>query len=296
MRKRLTFRPKSLLAVSAAGLLPWSPVLAQAPAGAAGMPTEAEPAVDDASAFKAMGFAMASQLRLNIGFDEEELESIFEGMRLAATGGDEPANFQDAVARAQQIYMGRMQEFQQEEQARAAVIADDNKAEAEEFFASLEDKEGVQKSDSGLYYEILEEGSGESPGATDRVKVNYRGVLIDGREFDANDGATFMVSRVVPGFSEGLQLLKEGGKIKLYIPSELGYGDRPSRPGSIIEPGDALIFDVELLEIMETPKPPQGGPPNLPPNMQPPPPPPSGPPPGPPPAPPPGAAPPSRNN
>jgi FKBP-type peptidyl-prolyl cis-trans isomerase FkpA len=78
---------------------------------------------------------------------------------------------------------------------------------------------------------MIEEGTGKSPADSDRVKVNYKGTLIDGREFDANDNADFMVNRVVPGFSEGLQLLKEGGKIKLYIPSELGYGDRPARPG-----------------------------------------------------------------
>lgn len=259
------------------------------------MPAEAEPVVDNASAFTAMGFAMASQMRLNIGFDEEELDNIFKGMRIAATGGDEPENFQEAVSRAQEIYMTKMQAFQEVEQERAAAVAEENKAEAASFFASLDETEGIEKTESGLYYEVVEEGSGRSPGPNDRVKVNYRGVLIDGREFDANDGANFMVSRVVPGFSEGLQLLKEGGKIKLYIPSELGYGDRPSRPGSIIEPGDTLIFDVELLEVMAAPKPPQGGPPSLPSNMKPPPPPPSGPPPGPPP-PPPSTAPPSGDN
>lgn len=243
---------------------------------------------------------MASQLRLNIGFADEELEQIFTGMRNAANGDTEPENFQDAVARAQQIYMARMQVFQAEEQKRAQAIAEENKAEAESFFASLEGKDGIQKTDSGLLYEMLEEGTGKSPAETDRVKVNYKGTLVDGREFDANEGADFMVNRVVPGFSEGLQLLKEGGKIKLYIPSELGYGDRPSRPGSIIEPGDALIFEVEMLEVVAVPKPPQGPPPNLPPNLKPPPPPPGGPPPGPPPAPPadmrPPTAPPSGEN
>jgi len=294
MTNRQTLRPRSLLVISAAALLAWSPVCAQD--GESGMPAESTPAVDDSAAFTAMGFAMASQLRLNIGFSEEALQDIFDGMRIAATGGDEPENFQEAVARAQEIYMEKMQSFQAEEQKRAAEVADMNKAEADEFFAALAEKDGILKTDSGLYYELIEAGTGKTPGPTDRVKVNYRGVLIDGREFDANEGATFMVNRVVPGFSEGLQLLKEGGKIKLYIPSELGYGDRPSRPGSIIEPGDTLIFDVEVLEVLSPPKPPEGGPPSLPPNMTPPPPPPSGPPPGPPPPPPPSAAPPSQGN
>jgi FKBP-type peptidyl-prolyl cis-trans isomerase len=283
-------RPTPLLAVSVASLIAWTSTSAQESAEPA---AAVAPEVDDSAAFNAMGYAMASQLRLNIGFADDELEQIFQGMRNAANGEAEPEDFQQAVARAQQIYMARMQVFQQEEQQRAQEIAEGNKAEAESFFASLEGKDGIQKTNSGLYYEVLQEGTGKSPGETDRVKVNYSGVLIDGREFDANENADFMVNRVVPGFSEGLRLMKEGGMIKLYIPSELGYGDRPARPGSVIEPGDALIFEVELLEVVSVPKPPQGPPPNLPPNLKPPPPPPSGPPPGPPPAPPPNMRPPA---
>ncbi len=228
----------------------------------------ADPVASDA--FKAMGFAMASQLRLNIGFSDEELDAVFEGMRIAAMGGDQPADFHASIQLAQTIYMERMQEFQAAEQERAASVAEGNKAEAAEFFASLEGKEGVQKTTSGLYYEIIEEGTGPAPQPNDRVKVNYKGVLINGQEFDANDGAEFMVDRVVPGFSEGLQLMKEGGKIKLYIPSALGYGDRPARPGSVIEPGHALIFDVELLQVVNIPPAPTGPPPPLPPNLKPP--------------------------
>ncbi|MFO7724038.1 MAG: FKBP-type peptidyl-prolyl cis-trans isomerase [Oceanipulchritudo sp.] len=270
-------RPLPLFAAALAVFVSWTPALAE---------DAAESAADNTAAFKSMGYAMASQLRLNIGFSEEELASVFEGMRMAAMGEDEPANFQEAIAEAQQIYMGRMQAFQEEEETRAAALAETNKTEAESYFEDLEEKEGVVKTATGLYYEMIEEGTGERPDETSRVKVNYRGVLLDGREFDSGENAEFMVNRVVPGFSEGLQLLKEGGKIKLHIPSELGYGDRPSRPGSIIEPGDALIFEVELLEVADMPTPPQGPPPNLPPDMEPPPPPPSGPPPGPPPAPP----------
>ena len=192
-------RPKPLLVVSVASLVALTSALAQ---------ESTEPSVDDASAFKSMGYAMASQLRLNIGFSDEEMAQIFEGMRNAANGEEEPEGFQEAVAQAQQIYMARMQVFQQEEQERAEAIAEDNKAEAAAYFASLEDKEGIQKTDSGLFYEILDEGSGKSPVENDRVKVNYRGVLVDGSEFDANENADFMVNRVVPGFSEGLQLMK----------------------------------------------------------------------------------------
>ncbi len=252
----------------------------------------APPAVDDSTAFVSMGYAMASQLRLNVGFTDEELDQLFAGMRQAAQGEAEPENFREGIQRAQQIYMGRVQEFQQKEQELAAAVAEENKAEAAAFFAELDGREDVRKTASGLYYEIIEEGTGRAPVDTDRVVVDYRGTLIDGREFDANEDAEFMVNRVVPGFSEGLKLLKEGGKAKLYIPSALGYGDRPSRPGSLIEPGDALIFDLELKEVVHIPPPPTSKPPALPPNMTPPPPPPDAPPSGPPPTPPPSEIPP----
>jgi len=271
-------RPAQLLAITAATMVSWTSLSAQDEA--------AEASVDEASAYRAMGWAMASQLRLNIGFTDDELSQIFEGMRSAAEGEDQPEGFKEAVATAQQLYMTKMQAFQAKEMEAAQAIAAGNKEEAAAFLATLDGNENIQKSESGLYYEIIEAGTGKAPSAQDRVKVNYKGTLIDGREFDGNNDAVFMTNRVVPGFSEGLQLLNEGGKIKLYIPPELGYGDQPSRPGSIIEPGDALIFEVELLEVVSVPTPPMGPPPNLPANLPPPPPPPSGPPPGPPPAPP----------
>lgn len=278
---------KTLPFVAAASLVcTASPVLAQ---------DDAPAEVDQGSVFEAMGFAMASQLRLNIGFSEAELDSLFAGMSMAANGEPQPEGFQEAVAQAQQIYMQRMQVFQQQEQQRAQAVAAENKEKEAAFFEELANNPNIQSTDSGLYYEIIEEGSGDSPGENDRVKVNYKGVLVDGREFDANDNAEFMVNRVVPGFSEGLRLMKPGGKIKLYIPAALGYGNSPARPGSIIEPGSTLIFDVELLEVMAIPAPPTSPPPGLPKNMTPPPPPPSGPPPGPPPSAPPSVSPPSAS-
>lgn len=224
------------------------------------------------AAFVSMGYAMAMQMRLNAGFSEQELDQIFKGMSLAAAGADEPEGFQDAIQQAQGIYMQRMQELQIREQQEAQQLAAGNKAEGAAFLAALDEDEGIQKTDSGLRYRVIEEGTGESPGPNDRVVVSYRGTLIDGREFDSNGGAEFAVNGVVPGFGEGLQLMREGGKIKLYIPSDLAYGDGPQRPGSIIEPGSTLIFDVQLVRISPpqgsrpamTPPPgarPQGGPP-----------------------------------
>ena len=190
-----------------------------------------------------------------------------------------------------------MEKHRAAEEAKAAEKAQGNKDAAKAFFADLDKNPNVKKSESGLYYEILNPGTGAQPTQSDRVVVNYKGTLIDGRQFDANDGADFFVRGVVKGFGEGLMLLKEGGKAKLYIPSELGYGDAPARPGSIIEPGSALVFEVELVSVKATPPPaprpapgmrgdvpppPPGPPPTLvppPPPSTPPPPPPAGPPP-----------------
>ena len=126
-----------------------------------------------------------------------------------------------------------------------------NMAEGEKFLEENKNKEGVVVLPSGLQYKVLEEGSGKSPKATDNVKVHYRGTLINGNEFDSsykrNQPAEFAVNRVIKGWTEGLQLMKEGSKWMFYIPSELAYGARGA--GADIGPNATLIFEVELLEI-----------------------------------------------
>lgn len=119
------------------------------------------------------------------------------------------------------------------------------------FLAENATKPGVQQTASGLQYILLEPGKGKAPAATDTVKVNYRGTLLDGTEFDSsykrNEPIEFPLNRVIPGWTEGLQLVKEGGKIRLFIPSQLAYGSRGA--GGAIGPDETLIFDVELLDI-----------------------------------------------
>jgi len=277
----------SLLALGVA-----TPAFAQ-PTEMPAAPEVAEP-VDNSAAYFAMGYAMARQLRLDIGFDEEQMDDIVAGVRSLAAGEPEPEDFQASVQAAQQIYMGLMQAKRAEEEAAKAAQAEANLAEAEAYFAELATREGVEKTESGLYYEIIEPGDGAEAGPRDRVTVNYAGRLIDGREFDSGEGASFSVAGVVPGFGEGLQLLKEGGSAVLYIPAELGYGNNP-RPGGIIEAGDALIFEIDLVEVTPAPAAPAGAPnmpAGMPPNMRPPGPPPSGPPPTRPPGPPPNMTPP----
>jgi len=122
----------------------------------------------------------------------------------------------------------------------------------EKFLKENASKEGVKTTPSGLQYKITKEGAGKSPKATDTVVVHYRGTLLDGKEFDSsykrNEPAEFPLNRVIPGWTEGLQLLKEGGKATLYIPSKLGYGPRGT-PGGPIGPDEALTFEVELVKI-----------------------------------------------
>ena len=124
--------------------------------------------------------------------------------------------------------------------------AQQNKAAGEAFLAVNKSKEGVVTTDSGLQYKTIKEGNGPSPAATDTVTVNYKGTLIDGKEFDSGNGISFPLNGVIKGWTEGLQLMKAGGSTRFFIPSDLAYG--PSGPPNI-GPNSTLIFDVDLLSI-----------------------------------------------
>jgi len=128
-----------------------------------------------------------------------------------------------------------------------------NLEEGAKYLAENKTKSGVVTTDSGLQYKVLEEGSGPSPSANDRVKVHYRGTLLDGTEFDSSykrgNPTTFNVSGLIAGWTEALQLMKVGSKWELVIPAELAYGERGSGP--FIGPHATLVFQVELLEILE---------------------------------------------
>ncbi|WP_430816084.1 FKBP-type peptidyl-prolyl cis-trans isomerase [Carboxylicivirga sp. RSCT41] len=121
-----------------------------------------------------------------------------------------------------------------------------------DFLAENAKKEGVLTTESGLQYKVMEEGTGASPAATDLVTVHYKGSLINGEVFDSSEGSepiSFPLNRVIPGWTEGLQLMKEGGKTIFYIPYELAYGERGA--GQVIPPYSALIFEVELIKVGE---------------------------------------------
>jgi FKBP-type peptidyl-prolyl cis-trans isomerase FklB len=148
-----------------------------------------------------------------------------------------------------------IQNFQKQlmaKQAEAArQMAEKNKAEGEKFLAENGKKEGVKTTASGLQYKVIQEGAGKSPTADNNVEVHYRGTLVDGKEFDSSykrgQTATFPVSGVIPGWAEGLQLMKEGGKYILYVPPDLAYGERGA--GREIGPNATLVFEVELISV-----------------------------------------------
>ena len=133
------------------------------------------------------------------------------------------------------------------QEAESAKTHEENKTKGEEFLAQNAKRKEITITKSGLQYEVLKKGTGKVPKATDKVKVNYKGTLIDGTVFDQNDGIVFGVTQVIPGWVEALQLMPTGSKWKLYIPQEIAYGQRQA--GQHIKPYSALIFEIELIGI-----------------------------------------------
>jgi FKBP-type peptidyl-prolyl cis-trans isomerase len=224
------------------------------PAPTAAAPAAAAPQFTPLQALEAYGWYIGKSNGLaELGFSQEEVDAIVKGMLLARDGKPSPYDLQhvgpevDKLLRAkQEVYMTKMK-------AEAS-------AEAEKLMTEVKAKPGVVVLPSGVVYEILKPGTGAYPKATDIVKVHYTGKLVNGTTFDTSleprqpgapvEPAEFPLNRVIPGWTEGLQKINQGGKIKLYIPPAQGYGD--AGQGSI-PPGATLIFEVELLEVKPAP-------------------------------------------
>ena len=150
-----------------------------------------------------------------------------------------------------QRFQQEFEKRQREEQEKMMASKDDNIAKGKKFLEENALNKSVYQTQSGLQYKIVKKGNGKKPKATDRVKVHYTGKLIDGKVFDSSvqrgEPIEFMLNQVIPGWTEGLQLMDEGSSYTLYIPYQLGYGEQPAGE---IPPGSTLIFEVELLEIM----------------------------------------------
>lgn len=162
--------------------------------------------------------------------------------------GKEP---QVPAAEAQQIVEDFFQKQEERQRAEAAEKYKGAKSEGEKYLSENAKKEGVVTLPSGLQYKVLKEGNGKSPKATDKVVCHYEGMLVDGTMFDSSiqrgEPATFPLNGVIAGWTEGLQLMKEGAKYRFFIPYQLGYGERGA--GASIPPFATLVFDVELIEV-----------------------------------------------
>ena len=188
-----------------------------------------------------IGRDMAANLKKQ-GIDIEA-EAFFKGLKEVIAG-------QPSSLSQQEIQMAMMA-LQQEMQQKQGAKGGENQKAGEAFLAENKNKEGVKTLPSGLQYQVLEEGTGKSPAASDKVTTHYHGTLIDGTVFDSSyergQPATFPVNGAIAGWTEALQLMKEGAKWRLFIPSELAYGSQGA--GDTIGPNTTLIFDVELISV-----------------------------------------------
>ena len=182
---------------------------------------------------------------------EIDLSAFNEAVQTMIDGKEPKMNEQQV----QETLMKFMEEQQQKAQAKQAEDAKINLEKGQAFLKENATKEGVKTTASGLQYKVKTEGSGAKPKATDTVTVEYEGRLIDGTVFDTskNHGgsATFPLNQVIPGWTEGVQLMKEGAEYTFYVPAKLAYGDRAA--SEQIGPNSTLIFDVKLVKVEKTP-------------------------------------------
>jgi len=175
-----------------------------------------------------------------------DLDSLIEAIR--ATYNDQELAM--TVEEAGQVRKEYIEKMQAEKQAETAAAGQVNLAEGQKFLAENATKEGVQTTASGLQYKVVTMGTGAKPTATNTVKVHYRGTLLDGTEFDSsyarNEPISFALNRVIPGWTEGVQLMPVGSKFMFYIAPDLAYGEGGGGP---IPPNSTLVFEVELLDI-----------------------------------------------
>ncbi|MDO5396000.1 MAG: FKBP-type peptidyl-prolyl cis-trans isomerase [Bacteroidales bacterium] len=196
----------------------------------------------------ALGLSMGNNFKAS-GIKSISVQDFADGVA-AVYDGLAPRMSYDEAKQEIQRFFGEMEK---EQQAQAAKMAEVNAKAGEAFLSENGKRVEVKTTASGLQYEVLEEGTGESPKASDTVEVHYTGRLIDGTVFDSSVErgvpATFCVTQVIPGWVEALQLMKTGAKWRLFIPSQLAYG--PQGAGGMIGPNQTLIFDVELLKIIK---------------------------------------------
>jgi FKBP-type peptidyl-prolyl cis-trans isomerase FkpA len=198
-----------------------------------------EPKTEDEKTFYTMGALFGGRLK-PLELTDAELQHLHQGLKDSAQGKDSQVDLAKYQMQVQEVFKNRMEKM-------SGKVKEDGKKYMEKFMK----EEGGQATSSGLAYKILKEGTGAKPGAEDTVEVHYHGTLLDGTVFDSSverdKRVSFPLNRVIKGWTEGLQLVGEGGKIKLVIPSELAYGDHGAPPK--IPGGATLIFEVELFSV-----------------------------------------------
>ena len=202
---------------------------------------------DTNKASYSIGIQMGSQMApLN---DLLNQDAIIMGFKDSIAGKDPQLSMEDMQA----VMQSFQQTVMEQQQAKQQQAASSNAEAGEKFLSENKSKEGVKTTESSLQYKVITEGTGDSPSETDTVVTHYTGTLINGEVFDSsykrNSPATFPVNGVIAGWTEALQLMKVGSKWKLFIPSDLAYGEQGA--GSNIGPNEVLIFEIELLEIKD---------------------------------------------
>ena len=194
----------------------------------------------------ALGIGIGSQLA-GMGAKELNIDDFAQAIKDVISGSELKVD----NAEAQTLVQNFFQEQEAKQQAAAAEAGKAAKVAGEDFLAENGKKDGVVTLPSGLQYQVLKEGDGKKPSATDQVVCHYEGTLIDGTVFDSsyqrNQPATFGLNQVIAGWTEGVQLMQEGAKYRFFIPYNLAYGERGA--GVQIPPFAALVFDVELIEV-----------------------------------------------
>lgn len=208
-------------------------------------PGDAKIESEEDKTFYAMGFMLGANLqRLNL--NDQEMSALYKGIKDSAKNEKSIVDMQIYQPKIQEMFKTRMES-----------VSKNKKSEGEKFLADyLKKNPEAKKTESGLVIHTLTAGTGEMPRETDTVEVHYHGTLTDGTVFDSSvdrgQKITFPLNRVIKGWTEGLQLVKTGGKVRLVIPSELAYGDNGAPPK--IPGGATLVFEVELFDINPKPK------------------------------------------
>jgi FKBP-type peptidyl-prolyl cis-trans isomerase FkpA/FKBP-type peptidyl-prolyl cis-trans isomerase FklB len=204
----------------------------------------ATPTTDEQKTLYALGLAISQSLAV-FNLSEAELTMVNAGLADGVLKREPKVNPQEFMPKVQQL-----------QQSRLAVVSEGEKKTGADFLAKAAAEKGATKTDSGLVFSTIKAGKGDSPKATDKVKVHYHGTLTNGEVFDSSvergEPVTFPLNGVIPCWTEGVQRMKIGEKSRFVCPSSIAYGDRGAPPK--IKPGSTLIFEVELLEIVKESK------------------------------------------